>query len=122
MLSLLFAATIVVAAITLDAAVSVTAAAWIVAGGAALGWNGLSYAAVAEVAGYARSGAALGLQQTVLGVACFVTPIAFAVAVEATSWQAALAVFAAFPLAAYVLYRSLDHGLAVPAARVADGA
>ncbi|MET0686485.1 MAG: MFS transporter [Solirubrobacteraceae bacterium] len=122
MLSLLFAATIVVAVVTLDAAVSVTAAAWIVAGGAALGWNGLSYAAVAEVAGYARSGAALGLQQTVLGVACFVTPIAFAAAVEATSWQAALAVFAAFPLAAYVLYRSLDHGLAVPAPRVADGA
>ena len=122
MLSLLFAATIVVAVVTLDATASVTVAAWIVAGGAALGWNGLSYAAVAEVAGYARSGAALGLQQTVLGVACFVTPIAFAAAVEATSWQAALAVFAAFPVVAYVLYRSLEQGLAVPAAGVADGA
>jgi hypothetical protein len=115
MLSLLFAATLVLAVLAMGTSAGLTAAAWILAGGAALGWNGLSYAVVAEVAGYQRSGAALGLQQSVLGAACFATTLVFAAIVEATSWQAGLAVFAALPLGAYVLYGPVQRRLAVPA-------
>ena len=41
----------------------------IVAGGIGLSWNGLSFVAAAEMAGAAASGAALGFQQTILGIA-----------------------------------------------------
>ena len=40
----------------------------VLGGGLSMSWNGLSVAAVVETAGSRRSGAALGLQQTMLGV------------------------------------------------------
>ena len=43
-----------------------------------MSWNGLSFTAAAEAAGPRRSGAAIGFQQTVLGVGGIVIPIAFA--------------------------------------------
>jgi hypothetical protein len=61
--------------------------------------NGLSFAAAAELAGRARSGAAIGLQQTALAAAGVVAPIAFAGSVSASSWALAFAAAAAFPLA-----------------------
>ncbi len=73
----------------------------VVAGVLAMSWNGLSFTATAELAGRTRSGAALGLQQTVLAIAGAALPPAFAVLVAATSWQAAIAVLALGPLAAY---------------------
>ena len=41
----------------------------VVAGSLSQSWNGLSFTAAAEIAGYARSGAALGLQQASLSLA-----------------------------------------------------
>jgi sugar phosphate permease len=89
------------------------AAAWllvpalVVGGGLSMCWNGLSVAAVVETAGSRRSGAALGLQQTLLGVAVALTPLAFAPFVESTSWRAGFFAAALFPLLAVVVLRPL---------------
>ena len=61
-------------------------------------WNGLSLTAAAELAGRARSGAAIGFQQTTLSVFGLVVPIAFAAIVEASSWRMAFALSAVGPL------------------------
>ena len=42
--------------------------AFVVAGSLTMAWNGVAFAAVAELAGRARSGSALGVQQTVLSL------------------------------------------------------
>ena len=68
------------------------------AGGLSMAWNGLSYTAAAELAGPVRSGAAIGLQQTVLGGAGVVAPLLFAATVSHTSWRVAFVVAALVPL------------------------
>ncbi len=55
-----------------------------------MSWNGLAFTAAAELAGPARSGAALGFQQTILFVVGAVLPILFAALVAGTSWQTAI--------------------------------
>jgi len=101
-----------VISLALTAAVALTAAlvsaplvlllpSLVVASALAMSWNALSFTAAAEVAGHARSGAALGLQQTVLaGWASAAAPL-FAAVVAATSWRAGFALVALAPLAAY---------------------
>jgi sugar phosphate permease len=79
----------------------------VVAGGFGLSWNGLSFTAAAEIAGTGASGAAIGLQQTVLGLASIVTPIGFAALVAGTSWRTAFLAAAAFPLAGSLVLRPL---------------
>jgi sugar phosphate permease len=59
----------------------------VVAGAVSMAWNGLSVTAAAELAGLARSGAAIGFQQTTLSVTGLIVPIAFASAVDSTSWE-----------------------------------
>lgn len=66
--------TLAVAAAVLDAPVGVLMPAFILAGGLAMSWNGLSFTAAAELAGRGRSGAAIGMQQTSLAVAGAVVP------------------------------------------------
>jgi sugar phosphate permease len=80
------------------------------AGGIGLSWNGLAFTAAAEVAGARASGAAIGLQQTALGLGGIVVPIAFSAAVELSSWRAAFAAAAFFPLAGSALLRPLETG------------
>ena len=64
-------------------------------------------AATVETVGPGRSGAALGVQQTMLQTAAVLVPLAFAPFISATSWGAGFAVAALFPLAgAYVLQRA----------------
>ena len=75
----------------------------VVMGCVSISWNGLSTAAAAEAAGHARSGAALGIQQTVLAVSGAALPIAFGAIVAAFSWRAGFAVVALFPLAGWRL-------------------
>jgi sugar phosphate permease len=70
----------------------------VVAGVLSLTWNGLAFAAAAETAGAARSGAALGFQQTMLGVLVAAVPPLFALLVDASSWRIAFAVAALGPL------------------------
>jgi sugar phosphate permease len=72
--------------------------AFVVAGALTMAWNGLAFAAVAELAGRARSGAALGVQQTVLSLAGVVAPLGFAAVVSTGSWGLAYGLAAAFPL------------------------
>ena len=79
----------------------------VVAGTFALAWNGLAFTATAETAGRARSGAALGLQQTFLSAGAIVAPIAFAAIVHHGSWRLAFALAAASPLVGYVLLSPL---------------
>ena len=69
-----------------------------VAGGLSMGWNALAFATAAEFAGPARSGAAIGFQQTVLAGIGIVAPIVFASTVSASSWALAFFLAALVPL------------------------
>jgi nitrate/nitrite transporter NarK len=79
----------------------------VVAGGLSMGWNGLSFTAAAELAGALRTGAAIGVQQTVLAAAGVVAPVAFAFTVESGSWAAAFAIAGLVPLLGWALLRPL---------------
>ena len=70
----------------------------VVAGAISMAWNGLSLAAAAELAGRARSGAAIGFQQTTLAVLGVFVPVLFAILVDSTSYQTGFAVAAGGPL------------------------
>ncbi len=78
----------------------------VVATALSMAWNGLSFTIAAELGGR-RSGAAIGFQQTVLSALGVAAPVAFAAAVSATSWSAAFALAAAFPLVGAWLLRAL---------------
>jgi MFS family permease len=69
------------------------------AGGLSMGWNALAFAAAAELAGAARSGAAIGFQQSVLSGFGIVAPIVFAASVSGASWAVAFLLAAFVPLA-----------------------
>ncbi len=79
----------------------------VAAGGVGLSWNGLSFTAAAETAGGAAAGAAIGLQQTVIGVGGTIAPIGFAAVVSAGSWRIAFLAAAVFPLLASAVLRPL---------------
>ncbi|HXY16956.1 MAG TPA: MFS transporter [Gaiellaceae bacterium] len=81
----------------------------VVTGGVGLSWNGLSFTVAAEIAGAQASGAAIGLQQTVLGIGGIVVPIGFSAIVAASSWPAAFAAAAAFPLVGWAVLRPLEQ-------------
>ena len=89
-------ATAAVAALT-EAPLAALVVAFAVAGVLSMAWNGLAFAAAAEAAGATRTGAALGFQQTLLGVVVAGAPPAFA-AVAASSWRLAFSLAAAGPL------------------------
>jgi MFS family permease len=80
----------------------------VAAGALSLSWNGLSFTATAELAGRARSGAALGLQQTALAVAAAATPPLFASVVEAGSWGIGFGLAALLPLAGAGVFRRVS--------------
>ena len=91
----------------LDASLWIVVPALVVAATFGLSWNGLSFTATAETAGRARSGAAIGLQQTFLAAGGIVAPIAFAAVVHNASWRAAFALAALSPLVGYALLSPL---------------
>ena len=91
-------ATLAVTAAVLGASTGAVVVAFVVAGGMAMSWNGLSFAAAAELAGRERSGAAIGFQQTILTMTATVVPPVFAAVVGATSWRAAFALASLAPL------------------------
>jgi MFS family permease len=76
------------------------------AGVVSMSWNGLSVTAAAELSGPGRTGAALGLQQTAVGLAAG-TGVGFAALVSATSWPVAFALLALPPVAGSLLLRPL---------------
>ena len=72
-----------------------------------MAWNGLSLTGAAELAGRARSGAAIGFQQTTLAAIGIGVPVAFAAVVEATSWRLAFGLSALGPLAGWAMLGTL---------------
>lgn len=101
------AVTLAFAAAVLSAPLAVLVPAFVLAGGLAMAWNGLSFTAAAEIAGPRRSGAALGMQQSALAAAGAIVPPAFAAVVAASSWRVGFAVAAVFPLAGVQLLSPL---------------
>jgi MFS family permease len=97
------AGTAVVAAAT-DAPLAVLVPAFVVAGVLSMSWNALGYAAAAETVGSGKTGAALGFQQTVLGVVIVVVTPLFA-AIAASSWRLAFGFAAIGPLVGALLLR-----------------
>ncbi len=101
------AVTVGASAALVDAPVWILVPSLVVAGTFALAWNGLSFTAAAETAGRARSGAAIGLQQTFLSAGSIVAPITFAAVVHHASWRLAFALAAVSPLVGYALLSPL---------------
>jgi sugar phosphate permease len=101
------ALTVGITSALVDAPVWIIVAALVVAGTFGLSWNGLSFTAAAEAAGRARSGAAIGLQQTFLSAGAIVAPIAFATVVHQASWRVAFVLAALSPLVGYALLSPL---------------
>jgi MFS family permease len=95
----------------LDASTEVVVVAFVLAGTLGMSWNGLAFAGAAELAGRARSGAALGFQQTVLSATAAVASPLFAVAVDATSWRAAFLAASVAPLVGWAMLGSLREGV-----------
>jgi sugar phosphate permease len=98
--------TIALVAVTASAAGQLAVAAIVAATAISMAWNGLSFTIAAELGGR-RSGAAIGLQQTVLSASGVGAPVAFAALVSWTSWQSAFAVSALFPVLGIWLLRQL---------------
>ena len=94
-------------AFTANAAGGVAAVVMVAATAISMAWNGLSFTLAAEIGGR-RSGAAIGLQQTVLAASGVGAPVAFAALVSWTSWQAAFGVAALLPLIGVWLVRQLE--------------
>ena len=101
------ALTVGITSALVDAPVWIIVAALVVAGTFGLSWNGLSFTAAAEAAGRARSGAAIGLQQTFLSAGAIVAPIVFATVVHQASWRLAFVLAALSPLVGYALLSPL---------------
>jgi sugar phosphate permease len=106
-LALALAVSLVVTAALTEAPLAVLLPALVVAGALSLSWNALSFTAAAELAGRARSGAALGFQQTALSVASTAAPPLFAAVVAASSWGVGFGLAALFPLAGLAVLRRL---------------
>ena len=100
-------ATLAAAVALLDAGSEVLVPALVVAGGLSMAWNGLSFAAAAEMASRSRIAAAIGFQQTALSVLGIGATVAFAAAVAATSWRVAFGVAALGPLLGWLLLTPL---------------
>lgn len=107
-LSFAFAAALALTAALASAPLALLVPALLVAGALSQSWNGLSFTATAEIAGRARSGAALGFQQTSLALAAAVATPVFAATVEASSWEIAFGLAALLPLAGAGLVRRIS--------------
>jgi MFS family permease len=84
------------------------------AGGLSMAWNALSFTAAAELAGAARSGVAIGFQQTVLSGVLVLGPVMFAATVSEGSWAFAFAIAALLPLVGSWGLRPLSEGTLNP--------
>jgi sugar phosphate permease len=73
-----------------------------------MSWNGLAFTAAAEISGRARAGTAMSMQNTLISIGGVIAPTAFGVIVELTSWNAAYALLAIAPLAAFVVLAPLE--------------
>jgi sugar phosphate permease len=93
-------------AAAVDAPLALVVPLFVIAGVLSMSWNGLAYAAAAEAAGAARTGAALGFQQTLLGVVVAGAPPLVA-AIASQSWRVAFLVAAAGPAFGFLILQRL---------------
>jgi sugar phosphate permease len=98
-----------VAAVLLGASDAVVVPFLVAATALSAAWNGLAFVAAAELAGTATSGAAIGLQQTMLSISGIVVPPSFALVVSLSSWQIGFLAAALAPLAGWVLLAPLNR-------------
>jgi sugar phosphate permease len=91
------AVTTAAVAALMDAPLAALVPAFVVSGVLSMAWNGLAFAAAAEAAGSSKTGAALGFQQTLLGVVVAGAPPVFAV-IANSSWRLAFALAALGPV------------------------
>ncbi|HMI99911.1 MAG TPA: MFS transporter [Gaiellaceae bacterium] len=103
------AAGVLLTAVVTHAPVAVVVPVMVVAGAISMAWNGLSVTAAAELAGRARSGAAIGFQQTTLAVLGVLVPAGFAYIVETTSWRTGFALASIGPLVGWYLLGRLPE-------------
>ena len=81
----------------------------LVLGGAAISsWNGLSFTAAAEIAGRARAGTAMSLQNTLVSILGVAASPAFGALAEATSYRTAFLAAAVAPAAGWWVLRPLE--------------
>jgi MFS family permease len=104
-IALATAAFVTVTTALLTAPVPLLLPALIAAGVFSMSWNGLAFTAAAELASHARSGAGIGIQQTIPNSASAAYPTLFGALVASTTWRAGFALVALFPLAGYVVPR-----------------
>jgi sugar phosphate permease len=102
-----------------DAPLALLVPLFIVGGVLSMSWNGLAYAAAAETAGASRTGAALGFQQTLLGVVVAAAPPLIAV-VAAHSWRLAFVLAATGPALGVAILRRLRNSAAASGRRPAQ--
>jgi MFS family permease len=103
-------------AVATDAPLALLVPLFVVAGVLSMSWNGLAYASAAEMAGAARTGAALGFQQTLLGVVVAAAPPVIA-AIATHSWRAAFFVAAAGPAVGVLILRQVREARGLRPAR-----
>jgi sugar phosphate permease len=101
------AATTALVAASTEAPLALLLPAFVVAGTLSMSWNALGYAAAAETVGAGKTGAALGFQQTILGLSVCIVPPVFA-AIAESSWRVAFVFAAAGPLAGVALLERLS--------------
>ncbi len=79
----------------------------VVTGALACGWHGVHYAEIATMAGAERSGAALGLENTMVFGGAFVTPLLIPLLLSVSSWPVVMLVIGTVPavLAALLMPR-----------------
>jgi sugar phosphate permease len=106
-IALVVAVLVALTATLVDAPLLVLLPILIAAGVLAMSWNSLSFAAAVEYAGYRRSGAAIGLQQSILNGSGSLYPPLFGVLVAATTWRWGFLAVALFPLAGWRVLRAL---------------
>jgi sugar phosphate permease len=95
---LAIASAMVVTALLAGGPISLLVPVLVLSCGLTMAWNGLSFTAAAELAGPVRSGAAIGVQQTVLSLGGVAAPVLFAASVAQSSWALAFLVAAVVPL------------------------
>jgi sugar phosphate permease len=106
-IALVAAVLVALTALLVDAPLAALLPVLVVAGVFSMSWNSLSFAAAVELAGHGRSGAAIGLQQTLLNVPGAFYPALFGGLVAASSWRTGFALVALLPLAGWRVLRAL---------------
>ncbi len=105
-----------VAAVAEQAPVALVAAAIVTAGVLASAWHGVAYTEIASMAGKNRAGAALGLENTTVFAAAFLTPVMIPVVLHLAGWWAVWAAAAVTSLVAVPLAPRRERVIILPPA------